>query len=160
MTSPAPQTPAPLTPAPLTAPPALKRHPDWQPRLARYLALVARTAFQPGVLDCATFAAGAVEAMTGTDLAAGWRGYGSLEEGFQRLSAAGFDDHVALAASLLEEVPVAQAGPGDVAVLQLGRNLPSLGIVQGEFVYVLAENAPGLPLQPRSAMSRAFRVPQ
>jgi hypothetical protein len=137
----------------------MHRHPDWPARLSRYLSLVDRAPFDPGRLDCALFAAGAVEAQTGLDLAAGWRGYATLEEGFQRLSRAGFEDHVALVASLLEEVPVGDALPGDIAVLGLGRNLPSLGVVQGAFVYVLTEDGMGLTLVPRAAAQRAFRVP-
>jgi hypothetical protein len=137
----------------------MHRHPDWHARLTRYLALVSRAPFQPGTLDCATFAAGAVEAQTGVDLAADWRGYTSLEEGFQRLSQAGLEDHVALVASLLEEVPPHLAEPGDIAVLALGRNLPSLGVVQGEAVYVLVEDGTGLHPVPRRWIDRAFRVP-
>jgi hypothetical protein len=154
---------APVPQNPDTPRPVLQRHADWQVRLSRYLALVARMAPETGEtdggLDCATFAAGAVEAQTGVDLAAEWRGYTSLEDGFKRLVDAGFDDHVALVASLLEEVPVAAAGPGDIVALQLGRNLPSLGVVQGEFVYVLLDDRGRVTLRPRAEATRAFRVP-
>lgn len=47
---------------------------DWHARLAAYVFDAGRTPFAYGSHDCALFAAGAVEAMTGTDLAAGWRG--------------------------------------------------------------------------------------
>lgn len=137
----------------------MTRLPDWQMRLTRYLAAVARRRFEPGAMDCALFAAGAVEAQTGTDLAAAWRGhYSSLEEGLQRLEAEGHADHVALLASLLSEIAVEAAEPGDIAVLPLGRNLPALGVFQGEAAYVLVEGSRGFMVVQRSEASRAFRV--
>lgn len=48
--------------------------PDWQDRLAAYLEDCQGRRFAYGSHDCALFAAGAVEAMTGVDLAEGWRG--------------------------------------------------------------------------------------
>lgn len=143
--------------------PVLTRLPDWQARLSDYLAASHSAAFVPGTLDCALFAAGAIEAQTGVDLAADWRGYATLEDGLNGLIKAGFDDHIALCAALLDEVPIGQARPGDIAVLSLGRNLASLGLVQGEFAYVLIEDAAQgrcLHLVPLSLASRAFRVPR
>ena len=113
------------------------RRPDWQEALVAYLHGCSRTPFESGQFDCALFCAGAVAAMTGVDPAADLRGtYDTEEAGFARIRAAGHDDHIALVASLFEEIPVAMAGPGDIAVVPTEGNLPALGVVQGEWIYV------------------------
>ncbi|MTH62114.1 hypothetical protein GL300_23225 [Paracoccus litorisediminis] len=114
-----------------------------------------RTSFAYGRHDCALFAAGAVAAMTGTDHARGWRGYRSRAAGLRKLREAGFEDHIALVASHLEEIHPALAAPGDVAVVE-GEDGPALGIVQGESIYILQRE--GLGLVSLLAAQRAFRV--
>lgn len=131
------------------------RLPDWQARLTAYLAQVREAPFAWGRHDCALFVAGAVEAMTGEDLARGVRSYRSKAAGLAALQARGHADHEALAAALLEEVPPLLARPGDVVVTD-GEGGPALGIVQGEQVYLVGLE--GLGLAPRSAVRRAFRV--
>lgn len=132
------------------------RRPDWKPRLIAWLAEVARTPFAFGHHDCALFAAGAVQVMTGRDPAARFRGrYRTLKGGLRVLRAAGFDDHIALAASELAEVHVSRAAPGDLAVVPTTEG-DALGLVQGEVVYVLMPG--GLGMTPMSQASRAFRV--
>ena len=139
----------------------MKRLSNWQNALSLYLAKVARTPFQPGTMDCALFAAGAVEAQTGIALQLPWAGrYTTLEEGLQHLADEGFEDHIALVASLLVEIPVAEAEAGDIAAVPLGRNLPSLGVVQGTGVYVPVEDHIGFVTLPLSEVTRAFRVPR
>lgn len=129
---------------------------DWQARLVAYLHASARKPFQPGTHDCVLFAAGAVLAMTGQDMAAGWRGrYTTLSGGMRVLRKAGHADHVALAASLFAEVPVAMAQPGDLAAVPTPDGL-ALGIVQGEAIYVLGPG--GLALVSLMTAQRAFRV--
>ena len=128
----------------------------WQGRLVTYLASAARRPFDEAGHDCALFTAGAVLAMTGVDHAAGWRGtYASTTAGLRALKAAGHEDHVALVASLYEEVPPAFADAGDIGVVELG-NWPLLGIVQGEGVYVVTEE--GLGVVSRLLLKRAFRT--
>jgi len=64
----------------------LHRLPDWRPRLVSFVNSVRARPFAYGTHDCALFAAGAVEAMTGVDLAKDWRGaYSSLKEGLHVL---------------------------------------------------------------------------
>ena len=110
------------------------RLPDWRTRLEDYLTRVARRPFRPGRHDCALFVAGAVEAMTGEDPAAAWRGaYRSLAAGQDALHAAGFTDHVALVASACEEVPPALAAVGDIAVLPGDGNGAALGCYQRQW---------------------------
>lgn len=126
----------------------------WRGRLTQYLVETGSREF--GVdWDCALFVAGAVEAMTGEDFAADLRGYGSIERGLVELRRRGFDDHVAYVASLFEEVPVAFAQPGDIAVVPVETG-EALGLVQGEAIYV--SGIDGRYLVPLLSATRAFRV--
>ena len=134
----------------------LTRLPDWHHRLVTYLAGAARTPFAPGAHDCALFTAGAIHAMTGTDLAAEFRGhYRTLAGGRRVLRRAGYADHVALAAALLPEIAVSWARPGDIAAVPSADG-PALGVVQGGSVYVIGPA--GIGLVPLRDATRAFRV--
>ncbi len=113
----------------------LERRDDWQPRLMSYLTKVHAIPFSYGTHDCALFCAGALEAMTGVDVAKGHRGYKSRAAGIRKMHKAGFDDHVAYFASFLVEVGVLDAQAGDIAVLEGA----ALGVVQGRGIYVLSE---------------------
>ncbi len=129
---------------------------DWKARLTAYLTDCARLPYQLGSHDCALFAAGAVEAVQGVDPAAAWRGqYITKAAGLRLVRSAGFDDHIAATAAVLDEIPPAMAAAGDIAVLTLD-GLRALGVVQGEVVYVLRPG--GLGHVPRAAMQRAFRT--
>ena len=133
------------------------RRPDWRPRLVAYIEEVRARPFSYGSHDCALFAAGAVEAVTGDDLAVAWRGnYGSLKEGLTRLQEVGAADHLAVVSSFLEPVQPAFAQVGDIAVL-VAPGIPALGIFEGEMILVLRED--GLGRVPREAATQAFRVP-
>jgi hypothetical protein len=131
---------------------------DWKARLTEYLGQSARAPYSIGTHDCALFAAGAVQAVTGTDLAADWRGrYTTKAEGLRQLQRAGHDDHIALAAAYLPEITPVMAAAGDVAVIRDPESgAVALGVVQGEMVYVLRPS--GLGLLARAAMLRAFRT--
>lgn len=132
------------------------RRPDWRGRLATYLAGLAGAPFRPGHHDCALFAAGAVEAMTGADLAADYRGtYRTIKAGRDALAAVGYASHVALVADYCPEVPAALAQVGDLAALP-GDGGDALGIIQGGAVYVLTPS--GLALVNRLHITKAFRV--
>ena len=132
------------------------RHADWKVHLAQYLGEIARAPFEPGVNDCALFAAGAVAAMTGLDLAADWRGkYRTLQEGLALLAAAGHADHTALAAKHFDEIEPVFGAPGDIAVVD-GPEGATLGIFQGAGIYVLTTARLGV--LPMAFAVRAFRV--
>lgn len=123
-------------------------------RLTTYLADCARRPFAEGSHDCALFAAGAVQAMTGRDIAAEWRGrYISTRGGLRVLRRAGFADHIALAA---HHFPVTHRPRiGDLAAVPTEQG-PALGVVQGLHIYLLAES--GLALVPLSAATQFFEV--
>lgn len=130
----------------------IARLPDWRPRLVAYLEEVRTRPFAYGAHDCALFAAAAVLAMTGTDLAADYRGrYTSLKEGLKLAGAS----HLQILRQHFEPIPTAFAGVGDLAMIgEVG--FPALGIFEGEHILVLRED--GLGLMPRAAATQAWRV--
>lgn len=133
----------------------MTRFPDWQNRLAAYVEAIRAVPFSYGYHDCALFAAGAVEAMTGEDLSKKWRGYRSLDDGIAKLRKAGIRGQVDLAASLLPEVLPIAAMPGDVVSFDIPGG-EALGILQGRMFYAVTMT--GLGLHSRSAVKRAFTV--
>ncbi|MFP1646540.1 DUF6950 family protein [Pontitalea aquivivens] len=131
------------------------RYPDWRTRLQAHLATAARKPFAYGTHDCALFAFGAVQAMTGLDMARGFRGYRTLAGAMKRLRKAGLADQFALVGRHLPEIPVAYARVGDLAVVP-GDAGDAFGVVQGEYIHVLQEG--GLALVPLLAATRAYEV--
>lgn len=132
------------------------RLPDWKSRLTAWLAEIVRRPFAPGTHDCALFAAGAVQAMTGRDPAAPYRGrYQTLRGGKRILRQAGFADHIDLVVCTFAEVHTSRAAPGDLAVVPTPEG-DALGLVQGEAVYVLSPR--GIGMLPMTAATRAYRV--
>lgn len=128
----------------------LMRAPDWALRLSGYLAACARRAFVPGQHDCALFAAGALAAMGGPDLAAPYLGrYRTLTGGRRVLRREGYADHIAVVAAHLPR-RVGRALPGDLAVVQTDDG-PALGVVQGLAVYVVTPTGLGLVPLPEDA---------
>ena len=103
----------------------------WRGRLFAYLAEVQGKRFEYGTLDCTLFACGAVEAITGVDLGAEYRGkYTSYARGLAMLRKHGLMDQVDMAASLFERISPAETIAGDVIVVRSEEG-PSLGVVQG-----------------------------
>ncbi|MEJ5079806.1 DUF6950 family protein [Ochrobactrum sp. MYb379] len=137
----------------------IKRYHDWRTRLSAYLYEVAHKPFQWGVHDCALFAAGAVEAMTGEDFAADYRGkYKTLIGGLRKLRKSGFDDHAAMAASLFEECHPSSAHVGDLAAIETDQGI-ALGVVQGQRIYVLRPDQAGIGTVALLDAKRTFHVP-
>ena len=134
----------------------LVRKKTWRSDLTAFVAAAAARPFRPGKHDCALFAAGAVKAMTGADLARGYRSkYRSLAKGQQVLQARGFTDHIALAAHHLPEIAPIMAQEGDIVVVEADED-SALGVVQGPMIYVLRPS--GLGLVEFTEAVRAFRV--
>lgn len=140
----------------MTAPVPLTRLSNWQSHLTRYLSGVAKKPFEEGTHDCFLFSADAALALTGVDLAEGWRGrYLTTRAGLRQMRQAGYCDHVDYAAKKLLETPPSLARAGDWATLATADG-PALGVFQGEMIYVLMRS--GLGLLPRSNALRAFKV--
>lgn len=139
--------------------PLIERHPDWHRRLDEFVGSAAGYRFWPGKHDCGLFAATAVmvQSKHGIDFAAEFRGrYTTIEEGLSLLQAAGYADHVALAADKLNEVAPAMARLGDIAVVDSGAAGLSLVIVGGQH---LVGPMPGMRGSvPRLLAIRAFAV--
>ena len=126
---------------------------NWRQNLIDFLNSVASTDLQFGTHDCALFAAGGVDAQTGTNFVGEWLGqYGSATEGLLQLNRLGFADHVEIVAANLAEVPVAFGQEGDIASVG-----DALGIVQGAGIYVLRQPS-GIGLVPLTDATRMFRV--
>ena len=135
----------------------LKRLPDADIRLRKWLAGMHGRRLDPGQHDCCLFGAGAVFAQTGEDLAAAWRGrYRSFAGGRRVLRQAGYDDHVALIADLLPEASICEAREGDIVILP-GEDGPAIGICQGHAAYVLTASG-RLGLAPLTPVQRLFKV--
>lgn len=135
----------------------IRRRTDWRGRLRAYASAAARRPFVFGQHDCALFAAGAVEAMTGHDPASAWRGrYTTQAGGLRVIRRDGHADHIAAAAAIFAEVAPAFAQVGDLAVVP-GDGGPVLGVVQGSWIWVLRPD--GLGVAPLTDAVRAFEVP-
>lgn len=130
----------------------IQRFDDWQSRLVTYLSQVHATPFSYGTHDCALFCAAAINAMTGVDLAKGYRGYRTRAAGIRKMRAAGYDDHIAYFAAQLPECGPLHAGAGDLAVIEGD----TLGVVQGRGIYVLSEGR--MTMVSLLQAKRAFRV--
>jgi Domain of unknown function (DUF6950) len=135
----------------------LTRLPDWQARLAAHFARGRRGPFAYGSHDCATFAAGAIEAVTGQNplQELGLR-YTTLRDGLRGLSRAGYLEPVAFVRGTYPEIAPALARVGDLAVLDTPEG-PALGVVAG--AVVLAPRVPsGLASRPLTSAVTAFRI--
>ncbi|MDS9468597.1 hypothetical protein RGQ15_13590 [Paracoccus sp. MBLB3053] len=138
----------------------LSRLPNWRARLAAEMDRQRRDPFAWGSHDCALgLAAGAIEAITGNDMAAEWRGRYTTPLGALRVlrkaGHASFTDFVA--AHLPEHDHPDQADIGDIGLVESdGPVGVALCIVDASGVIVMTETGHGR--RPRSDMTRAFKV--
>ena len=137
----------------------MKRFADWQQRLVDYLNECFQKRFMPSEHDCAHFGDNAVYAMTGQRLAPPWgKDYTTLKEGIKLLRQHGYRNLVDYLSNIedLKEIPPSFAHRGDIGIIKGDITGGVIGIVQGEYVYVLNEE--GLALVSRLNMIKAFRV--
>jgi hypothetical protein len=138
---------------------ALRKAPNWRARLSETIEAARRKPFA-GDHHCGMFVADCIEAMTGVDLAAGYRGL-PLVDAYVILRGAGFADLPAFAAAHLEEIHPSRAVAGDVAMFVVDPDALwrrwAAGIVNGERVTVLRRD--GLGTVPLDLATKAFRVP-
>ncbi|MBM6576338.1 hypothetical protein KCP91_08130 [Microvirga sp. SRT01] len=108
----------------------MHRKPDWEARLAAYLDPLRLRAFAWGRHDCCTFAAGAVEAMTGVDPMPEFRGHYTTARGSVRaLRRIGRGTLAATLDAKFESVEPSLAQRGDI-IMSSGL----LGICFGAFL--------------------------
>ena len=135
----------------------IERLPDWETRLAAYLEpLMAGARFEWGQLDCALFAADAVLAMSGHDIAAPFRGKYSTAAGSARaLKRYGAGDLKSTFDTLLPPRPVGYARRGDV-VMSDG----AVGVCMGAFALFIGieADADGIYRCPRAEWTYAWGV--
>src|SRR5690348_16756097 len=113
----------------------LSRLPCWQCSLARFLLDNSRRPFRYGSFDCGLFVSDAILVMTGTDLAASFRGkYKSRTELLRlirqytgALSLRALAERIT-AEFQMPEVPILRAQRGDLVLLKRARDY-SLGLV-------------------------------
>lgn len=134
----------------------MTRLPDWEARLAAYLASVAGLPHAYGSHDCALHAANAVIALTDEDPAARFRGRYSTQIGSLRaLRRYGEGTLEATFDAAFPEIPCAFAQRGDI-VLRDG----SVGVcLGGDAAFVGEEGGlPGLVRFPRREWAKAWAV--
>jgi hypothetical protein len=140
----------------------MMRYPDWEVRLAAYLAPLRNVRFawgkfRRGKLDCCTFSAGGVKAMTGEDPMPEFRGaYASEEEAEEALKTIGAGSLIRTMNAKFERVPPSHAHRGDIVMVD-----GNLGIAFGDIsLHVGAEGErQGLVRYPRAQWRKAWVVP-
>lgn len=118
-----------------------------------------RNAFAWGSDDCAVgLAAGAVQAITGADLAEGWRGrYKTATGALRALRKAGHATLADAVAASLPEIPPVYADIGDIGLVDADGPLgEALCVVDFSGLIVITESGHGR--RPRDDLRRAFKV--
>lgn len=117
---------------------------DWRSRLRKYLEDNTNTPFRLGLYDCGAFAGGAIEAMTGENPHAAVAGkYKTMAGALRALKRLGHEDHIAYAASVLNEIDPLYAQFGDVAVVDSPEG-PALGVVIGAHIEIRTPEGRGV----------------
>ena len=137
----------------------LTRLDDWRARLAAEMDRQRRDPFTWGKHDCAIgFAAGIVEALTGVDMAQGYRGkYASPRGALKLLKDEGADSLHAFVAARLPEVHPAFANVGDLGLVASDGPLgEALCMIDASGLVVMTEQGHGR--RPRGDLITAFKV--
>lgn len=158
----------------------MSRHPQWERRLAAFVAANANRPHKYGSFDSLLMPAAAVEAVTGVDHGRGHRGkYRSFASAIRHLGKLGFTSHEEILDSLFDTKPVGYAQRGDLVLCDLTRLVdPELsdsidaeprphvvpGLCMGAFALCLAGEHPvrgareGLIRIPRALWLKAWAV--
>lgn len=131
----------------------LIRYRDWPERLHAFIESRRGKPFVWGENDCALFAADAVIAMTGVDMAADLRGYKTERGALNRIKKAG--GMPGFAAGLTQKKP-AFAGRGDIVLVAL-ESRDTFGVVAGNGSYC-GPGANGLEFRPMTEVLIAFGI--
>jgi hypothetical protein len=144
----------------------LTRFPDWPRRLESFLGLHPQKRFSYGSWDCALFVASCIEAMTGTDIAAEYRGkYRDVKSARETMrretqSRQGNLGRLVSAVALrhgMREISPGQAQRGDMALLRRPGG-PSLGLLGLDGQHLLVLGPWRVVRVPRVMAVRAWRV--
>jgi hypothetical protein len=132
------------------------RLPDWEPRLAAYLASVRTRPHVYGENDCLLHVGRAVEAVTGADLYSEHVGrYHDARTAAKYLRSLGSRTPATYLAKLFSEKPVARAMRGDILIDDEG--IPGI-CIGGEALMVGMGEKEGLVRVPRRKCVRCFAV--
>lgn len=137
----------------------MTRRDDWRARLAAEMDRQRREPFKWGAHDCALgFASGIVEAITGADLARGFRGkYRTAQGAAQILSERGAETLGDLVAQFLPETHPAFARVGDLGVIAADGPIgQALCMFDASGLVVMTDEGHGR--RPREDALRAFKV--
>lgn len=135
---------------------SLVRKNQWEQKLFAYTSGVLQKPFEWGVHDCVLFAADCIEAMTGEDLAAEYRGTYSTSQGAAKIvHSAGVESLGDFLAMYLPETPVPFLQRGDIALCD-GPEWQFVGVCQGRTCVGPSEK--GLIHVNNSQVIRAFKV--
>lgn len=92
-----------------------ERVPNWEQNLSDYLVSKRKEQFAYGSFDCAHFAAGSVEAITGQNPMESVEDYDSLRTSITALKNAGAENLEAFIDARFDEAPIGHAQTGDLA---------------------------------------------
>lgn len=135
----------------------MKRAPGWEQRLYAFTRGHLRTPYAWGTHDCALFAAGAIEVITGQDIASEWRGYEDEAGAHEALDRLGCDSVADLPERFgLEPCSPSEARRGDVVLVEAGEQGAFLAICDG--ATCIGPAARGLQHTPMGLATRAWRV--
>lgn len=135
----------------------MKRLVDWRSRLSAVIEARRRQPYDERK-NCAVFVVDCIEAMTGEDIGAPYRGrFETIEEIVTLIRADGYADMPDFIGNFLEEIQPVQARAGDVMLFAAERTGWAGGIVNGERVTVVSYR--GLGTISRDRAVRAFRIP-
>lgn len=134
----------------------MTRLPDWEPRLAAYLASVRTRPHVYGENDCLLHVGRAVEAVTGADHYSAHVGkYDAERSALKYLRSLGARTPATYLAKLFPEKPVARAMRGDILIDDEG--IPGI-CIGGDAVMVGMAETEGLVRVPRRKCVRCFAV--
>lgn len=134
----------------------MSRLPDWEDRLAAFLAERRDMPFAWGSNDCALFATACAAAITGEDRAASFRGrYDTREGAALALREIGAGTLVKTMDALFVVKPVGMAGRGDLVMAR-----GAIGVCIGRSAMFVGEEGEraGLVTVPRSEWQKAWAV--
>lgn len=133
----------------------MQRLEDWPTRLAEFIESRQERAFLWGESDCCLFVCDVIEAITGEDPGARWRGLYSSEKGARRVLRD--NDGVAGIATLVlgPSVPPALAGRGDVVLIDTP-NGEALAICLGD--KIAAQGLDGIAFVPTAFAKVAWKT--
>lgn len=137
----------------------ITRNHDWDVVLAREIDLARNRSFTWGSFDCATWACDVIREMTGTDLAADFRGkYESRAEARAIINQYGSLEDLVRAVGGLPEINPTMACRGDLVLVTQTGGRKALGLVGTDARYAVCTGATGVVFVPMNQATHVWRV--